>query len=88
MGKILYKSGCIREKNKIKKDIKKALGENISTYFDEAFYTVDESQKEYQKLNQPYLILEQKINALVENKKISLATGESIKFRNKINIDY
>lgn len=85
--KILYQSRQGSQYRKIKKEIEKALGCKISEYFDKDFYVPDEKLPEYQQLKYPYIELEKKVNKLVELKKIGEATADSIKYRNRSEMD-
>lgn len=85
--KILYKNKQGSQYKNTKKEIEDALGCKISEYFDKDFYVPNEDLIEYQQLKIPYIELERKINKLVELDKIGIATAESIKLRNGIQID-
>ena len=79
---LLYKNHQIKELHKVKKEIEKALGCNISSAFDKDFYVPNEDRPEYQRYTKPYIRLRDSVNKLVEEKKIGRATGESINLRN------
>lgn len=85
--KILYKNRHAAQYTQIKKQIEKALGCNISEYFEKDFYKPNESLPEYQILKDAYIELENRIDKLVECGKIGEATAEAIKYRNGIRVE-
>lgn len=84
--KILYKSRQGSRYKQIKKQVEKALGCNISEYFDKDFYVPNEDLPEYQVIKKPYIELEKRIDKLLELGKIGTATAEAIKYRNGMGI--
>lgn len=85
--KILYKNKQATQYKQIKKQIEKALGCNISEYFDRDFYIPNEILPEYQILKDAYVELEKRVDKLVKCGKIGEATAEAIKYRNRIGIE-
>lgn len=81
---LLYKHRQGKKYEEIRKQIEKALGGKVSEVFDKDFYVPNIELPEYQQLKTPYEQLEQKVNYLIEKKKIGEATGEAIKFRNRM----
>lgn len=79
--KLLHKNGHSQDYKKIRREIEKAIGGKVSEIFEKDFYTVNEKLPQYQKLMKPYLELNDKVDKLVTAGKISVATGECIKFR-------
>ena len=82
--KLLFKNRQIKQYRAIRKDIERALGGKVSEVFEKNFYIVDEKLPQYQRLMKPYLDLNNKVEQLVATRKISIATGESIKLRNGV----
>lgn len=80
--KLLYPD-C-SDMRKVKKEIESAIGMTISKCFDADFYKPNDLLPEYQRSLEPYDMMREKLNKLVAEKKISLATAESIKLRNGI----
>lgn len=76
--RILYKAYRAHEYNMIKKQIEKAIGSNISLYFDEDFYRPNNDNPLYQRYMKPYEELSKNIHKLEEAKEIGVATAESI----------
>lgn len=79
--KILYRAGQIGRYKAINKEIELSLGSKISKYFDSAFYVVDETLPEYQINSKPYELLKAYIDKLLVERKIGLATAESILYK-------
>ncbi len=80
--RILYCAKAGNEYKRVNKEIVRALGCNISEYFDKDFYLPNDSLAQYQRSEKPYIFLENKIDQLVADRKIGIATAESIKLRN------
>lgn len=85
--KILYKDYQLNKYKEIRNEIDKSLGMKISKYFDEDFYVPNPNLPEYQQLKKPYVVLEERLDKLIELKKIGKATADAIKLRNGIEID-
>lgn len=79
--RVLFKAYRAKDYKKIRTEIDKLTG-NISNYFDSNFYKVDNNHAYYQKHLFPYMKLKNNIENLVEENRISYATGESILYRN------
>lgn len=86
--KILYRHREASKFQKIRGQIVKALEvKKISEYFDKDFYVPNEALAEYRQSRKPYEELEKRIDMLVSAGKIGVATAESIKIRNGIDIE-
>lgn len=85
--RLLYKNRQVKQYNKIRREIEKALGGKVAESFDRDFYSVNEDLQQYQKFMKPYRELQKKVDYLVENGKIGKQTGESIKLRNGVKTD-
>ena len=81
---MLYKNRQAQKYKEIRKQIEKAIGGGVGEIFDKDFYVPNIELPQYQQLRTPYDQLKKKVDALVERKKISSATGDSIKFRNRM----
>lgn len=81
---LLYKNRQAQKYKEIRKQIEKAIGGGVGEIFDKDFYVPNIELPQYQQLRTPYDQLKKKVDALVERKKISSATGDSIKFRNRM----
>lgn len=87
LSKILYENYQANLYKNIQKEIEKSLGMKISKCFDKDFYVPNHNLSEYQQRKNPYIVLEERLDKLVELKKIGKATADSIKLRNGIEID-
>lgn len=85
--RLLYKNREASKYNEIKNEIDSNLGCKISEYFDKDFYVPNDKLAEYQQLRKPYEELKRKIDELVLNNKIGVATSESIKLRCGIDLE-
>ncbi|MGM9926383.1 MAG: ImmA/IrrE family metallo-endopeptidase [Bacillus sp. (in: firmicutes)] len=81
---LLFKHHQVSSYKEIRKQIEKSLGGKISEVFDKDFYVPNDNLIHYQQLKTPYEMLIQKVNLLVDQKKIGKATGEAIILRNKM----
>jgi Zn-dependent peptidase ImmA (M78 family) len=84
--RLLYKNKQVSILRTVRKEIEEALGGKVSEIFDCDFYKVNLELDAYQRYLKPYKMLEEKVNYLVKNKAIGNATGESILFRNGVNV--
>ena len=81
---LLYQNRQSKKYKDIRKEIEKALGGKVSEVFDKDFYVPNIELPEYQQFSAPYEQLKKKVDYLIEKKKIGEATGEAIKFRNRV----
>jgi len=82
--KLLYKNRQVKQYTSIRREIEKAIRGKVSEVFDKDFYSVNEELPRYQRFMKPYLELENKVDKLVTEGKIGIATGESIKLRSGV----
>lgn len=80
--RILYKFRMADKFKKIRKEIEKALGSNISKYYDSDFYKVNSNHYYYKPYGYAYQYLKKYIEELVNLDEISNETAESILLKN------
>ena len=78
---MLIENRSVSNYGKIKKEIEEAIGGKISEKFDKDFYIPNQNISYYRQYQKPYLLLDNKINNLLEKKQIGEATAEAIRMR-------
>lgn len=81
---LLYKNRQAAKYKEVRKEIEKTLGGKVSEVFDKDFYVANEALPQYQQMKTAYQELKEKVDKLVELKKIGAATGDAIKYRNRM----
>ena len=81
---LLYKNRQVKKYAEVRKEIEKALGGKIGEVFDRDFYVPNTDLSQYRQLRAPYEMLNEKVDHLIMKKKIGQATGDAIKYRNRM----